>query len=101
MFVVWLMSTVEPPEAIVVKASGGLVPFARIQGPDVEVVRRPSHPGSALKKSDVVGRFSVKLINAGEIVDKASLSVAASLPDIDWTGMRTISITVKPLPKPT
>ncbi len=85
------------PEVVAVTSAEGLVPYRQIRGADVALAHTPAHPGTASRLDDVIGRFALKTMKKGDIVEVASLSGSGA--GVNWNGTQTISVPVKPLPK--
>lgn len=82
----------QPEQAVVAKHD--LVAFQVIDSEDVEVVRAPTDFSTFAKEIEVLGRFPLRMVKAGEPLRRDSLSRTSFPRTADREGRRIVSIPI-------
>lgn len=87
----------EQAQAVVVRANTGLAVYQQIGPNDVGLEKGAASPNAFRDTKEVVGRFATRAYKKGELIENGSISKGG--PGLEWSGLQTIGVQVKPFAK--
>jgi hypothetical protein len=89
--------TDRPKPQVLVVAADRLAPYQQIGAADIAVAGAFSRPGALERPEQAVGRFAVRAMKKGDVIDSASVSPPSG--GLVWSRSRVLAIPIKPIPK--